>query len=184
MTCMVWFTSDTHFSHPAIIRHQPETRPFNTIEEHDEALIAAWNRLVCPGDLVYHLGDFCWGKTDRWLTLLERLNGGVYLIEGNHDRGKVNTVVRKKLAGYTPLKTVSVNGQPIVLCHYAMAVWDRQHYGAWHLYGHSHGNLPERADTLSTDVGVDRHGLRPVPFEEVEAIMVGRKLGLPGDHHK
>jgi hypothetical protein len=33
-------------------------------------------------------------------------------------------------------------GQPIVLCHYAMRVWNRSHHGAWHLYGHSRGNLP------------------------------------------
>ena len=32
--------------------------------------------------------------------------------------------------------------QLVVLCHYAMRVWDRSHYGSWHLYGHSHGNLP------------------------------------------
>ena len=33
--------------------------------------------------------------------------------------------------------------QDIVLCHYAMRVWQKSHYGAWMLYGHSHGTLPD-----------------------------------------
>jgi hypothetical protein len=27
---------------------------------------------------------------------------------------------------------ISIHGQPIVICHYAMRVWNRSHHGAWH----------------------------------------------------
>lgn len=37
----VFFTSDTHFGHEAIIRHCG--RPFASVAEMDEALIARWN---------------------------------------------------------------------------------------------------------------------------------------------
>lgn len=55
--------------------------------------------------------------------------------------------------------------QVIVLCHYALRVWDRSHYGSWHLFGHSHGHLPGLG--LSLDIGVDCHGYRPLSLAEV-----------------
>jgi calcineurin-like phosphoesterase family protein len=48
-----------------------------------------------------------------------------------------------------------------------MRVWDQSHHGSWHLYGHSHGKLPDLG--LSTDVGVDGHNFQPWSFEEVRA---------------
>ena len=52
----VFFTSDTHFGDPRVLRI--DKRPFKTIPEHDEALIAHWNGIVSAGDEVWHLGDF------------------------------------------------------------------------------------------------------------------------------
>jgi len=36
-------------------------RPFESIEEMNEALIENWNELVSRGDRIYHLGDFSFG---------------------------------------------------------------------------------------------------------------------------
>lgn len=40
-----------------------------------------------------------------------------------------------------------------------MAVWDRNHFGAWHLYGHSHGKhqyiTNEDYGNVALDMGVD-----------------------------
>ena len=58
-----------------------------------------------------------------------------------------------------------------MLCHYAMRVWNRAHHGAWHLYGHSHGKLPEAPTSLSMDVGVDTHDFRPWHFDEINLVM-------------
>ena len=65
-----------------------------------------------------------------------------------------------------------------VLCHYAMRVWNRAHHGAWHLYGHSHGKLPEAPTTLSMDVGVDNHDFRPWHFDEINLLMTEKAKGL------
>ena len=79
----IWFTSDTHFNHNNIIRFC--NRPWNTVEEMDKALIENWNSVVKPDDIVFHLGDFAFAPNSKWKTLLQALNGKIYLIVGNHD---------------------------------------------------------------------------------------------------
>ncbi len=39
--------------------------------------------------------------------------------------------------------------------HYAQRVWEHSHHGSWHVYGHSHGSLPDDIKSKSIDVGVD-----------------------------
>ena len=55
----IFFTSDSHFGHENIIRFCK--RPFNSVREMNEELIHRWNSKVRPNDIVFHLGDFCWG---------------------------------------------------------------------------------------------------------------------------
>ena len=43
--------------------------------------------------------------------------------------------------------------QGIVLCHYAMRVWNKSHHGNFMLYGHSHGSLADDPNSMSFDVG-------------------------------
>lgn len=78
-----WFISDTHFGHKNILEYEKEARPFETIEEMHEVIIERWNSVVKPNDIVYHLGDFAFGK--RWISIAERLRGKKRLILGNHD---------------------------------------------------------------------------------------------------
>lgn len=79
----VYFTSDTHFNHANIIGFC--SRPFKNVNEMNETLIANWNRVVGVDDIVFHLGDFCLGGSAEWTNVLNRLNGKIYLIVGNHD---------------------------------------------------------------------------------------------------
>jgi len=176
----IWFTADTHFGHENIIRYCK--RPFTTVREMDETIIENWNKKVCPGDSVYHLGDFAWARESRTVEkLLQRLNGQVHLILGTHDKAavrKANGFVEKR-----DLKRIKVGEQDIVLCHYAMRVWDKSHFGSYQLYGHSHGTLPDDENLFSTDVGVDRWSFMPVSFEEIRALLSQRKF-IPVDCHR
>ena len=160
----VWFTSDTHFGHAKIIDYCE--RPFDDVEQMNEALIQNWNTAVSASDTIYHLGDFALsGKPSGFLS---RLNGRKILIRGNHDNRA------KPADGWEEmrdLRRIKVDGNVIVLCHYAMRTWDMSQYGSWQLYGHSHGTLPDDPTLLSIDVGVDRHGYRPISFEEVRRII-------------
>lgn len=171
-----WFTSDTHFSHKNIIEYQG--RSFSSVEDMNRGLIANWNSVVKKNDIVYHLGDFSLGGT--FLEHFYRLNGIIHLIEGNHDNQASKH--KEKFASYSNLKEISVNGQRITLCHYAMRTWNKQGKKAWSLYGHSHSNLPDDPNALSIDVGVDCHNYFPISFEQVQRIM-NKKTFKPVDHH-
>ena len=83
----VFFTSDTHFYHGNIIRFC--NRPFKDVDMMNETIISNWNNTVGQDDIVFHLGDFCLGGSAEWTRMLDRLNGRIYLIMGNHDLKKV-----------------------------------------------------------------------------------------------
>ena len=78
----IWITSDSHFGHSKPFLYEP--RGFKNIEEHDEAIIQNWNSLVKPDDIVYHLGDVMLNDDELGLKCLQRLNGPIHLIRGNH----------------------------------------------------------------------------------------------------
>jgi len=51
----LFFTADTHFGdHRTLNIHR---RPFASVAEMDEALVAGWNAVVGPADEIWHLGD-------------------------------------------------------------------------------------------------------------------------------
>ncbi len=176
-----FFTSDTHFGHANIIKYCH--RPFINVKEMDSVLIARWNSTVRPEDTVYHLGDFSFGPPENYLR---RLNGQIRFVSGNHDRGMARVRQEKKwnykVVWLPDLAEVEVEEQKIVLCHYAMLVWNKSHHGTWHLYGHSHGTLPDNPNSRSIDVGVDVHDFRPIAFDEV-AMYMAKKTWKSVDHH-
>jgi len=155
---MIFFTSDTHFGHSKIIEYC--NRPFSSIEAMDEILIENWNKIITKKDTVYHLGDFAFRNTDKYI---KRLNGQIHLILGHHDRNKKGQEYFKSLSQIKILKSVIPK---IILCHYAMRTWPYSHDGAWHLYGHSHGRMKEEG--LSFDVGVDCWSFAPISYDLVK----------------
>ncbi len=170
----LFFTSDHHFGHANIIRFC--NRPFKDVQEMNKVLIERWNEKIGPKDTVYHLGDFALGYKENLATILKQLNGRIHLITGNHEATALQNKERFEwIKDYYELKVKDPdcdNGvQRIILFHYAMRVWRGDSRGNWHLYGHSHGNLPDLADRLSFDIGVDNHDFYPLSYEEVKAIM-------------
>ena len=174
----IWFTSDQHFGHANIITYCK--RPFQSVEEHDEALIERHNAVVKTGDRVFMLGDFGMGPKGRLPGILKRLSGQLFYIWGNHDRDKgFIDAVRERAVWTGDLYTLKVGKLRTVLCHYPIAEWDGFFRGSFHVHGHSHGNHPSPAPLRRLDVGVDVHAYRPTSFEEVRAYMEAPERG-PG----
>jgi calcineurin-like phosphoesterase family protein len=44
-------------------------------------------------------------------------------------------------------------------------VWERSHKGSYHVYGHSHQELPPSGKSF--DIGVEGHDYRPWSLEEI-----------------
>jgi calcineurin-like phosphoesterase family protein len=88
MTFDTWFISDLHLGHEKLLGLAPDSRPFKTIEEHDEAIISNWNAVVKPQDRVWVLGDVSCGTRERKsevVRMLKRCAGTKRLVLGNHD---------------------------------------------------------------------------------------------------
>lgn len=165
------FTADSHWSHAAVLGARLGLRrPFATIEEHDKALIGRWNAVVRPGDIVWHLGDFCHRCAElRAREIFGRLNGRKFLVRGNHDRIGARLAWDGPVADVAHVQVPMPDGtmQGVWCSHHSHRVWPRMHRGDIHLYGHSHGTLQGTA--ASTDVGVDCFDFRPVALEEIRA---------------
>lgn len=53
-----FFTADLHLGHRGILKHCPETRPFDTVEAMDAAIVAGMKDRVGRDDILYIVGDF------------------------------------------------------------------------------------------------------------------------------
>ena len=159
---MHFFTADQHYGHANIIRFCD--RPFSSVEEMDRELIRRHNEVVGPDDTVIHAGDFAYRNTRAPQSYLQELNGHHILVRGSHDRW-LDVTAREILE-------LEIEGQPLVVCHYAMRTWPRSHYGSWQLHGHSHGTLEPQGKQW--DVGVDHNDFTPVSFAQLKEIMAGR----------
>lgn len=174
----IYFTADTHFGHNAILEYCK--RPFETIEEMNEALITNWNNKVGPGDIVFHLGDFAFGKNKVWIPILERLNGIKYLILGNHDFKNMPDGTRKYFKKVVQQLYINIGGQRIYLNHYPFLCYGGVYRTnpIWQLFGHVHtGTVGQDTPRLVNlypmqyDVGVDNNNYTPISFAEVNTII-------------
>lgn len=178
----IFFTSDPHYGHTNVIKYS--NRPFANADEMDEEMIKRWNAKVRPGDIVFIIGDFAFHKPGRAQAILNRLNGEKHLVFGNHDSRDLKSL--HGWASVSPYKEIKVDEDcyqgKIVLCHYAMRVWNKSHHGSLMLHGHSHGSLPT-INNQSTDVGVDCWNYAPVELSELVEFLKKFPPMKALDHH-
>ena len=171
-----FFTSDTHFNHANIIRLC--NRPFRNVEEMNETIVANWNETVGENDTVFHLGDFCLGGAAEWTKFLDRLNGKIYLILGNHDLKNIRQGFLGRFEHVAMQMRIEIGKRKIYLCHYPFLCFEGGYKDVWQLFGHVHtrkSNTGIDAGRLQYlyptqyDVGVDNNGFRPVAYEQVRS---------------
>lgn len=184
---MIHFIADLHLGHKNIIKYCK--RPFKNVDEMDECLIKNWNSRIKPSDTVYLVGDVGLAKPDYVTRCLQRMNGIKHLIEGNHDVACLKyEPFTQQFETISQIKEITVPNRKnddsikIVMCHYAMKVWNKSHYGSYQLYGHSHGSLKDDLGSLSMDVGVDANNYMPISLDEVH-IKMAKKTWKSIDYH-
>ncbi|MET0369053.1 MAG: metallophosphoesterase [Methylobacterium sp.] len=162
-----YFTADTHFGDPHVLRHARAR--FGTVEAHDEALIAAWNAVVGPEDTVWHLGDFAVeASRARCAEVFSRLHGLKHLVRGNHDSNRILDLPWAAPPMESMRLTVTDGtgrDRRLFLSHYAHRAWPGLWRETLHLFGHSHGWLPDTS--RSCDVGIDACDARPVDLDAI-----------------
>lgn len=161
----VFFISDTHFGHRGIISFEStkKFRPFETIEEHDAELIDLWNQTVYQNDIVWHLGDFCFGK--RNIEVASFLNGKKRLIMGNHDMYQAENYLKyfERICGVTEYKGMVLSHMPVHPSQFPRYFMN--------IHGHLHTNhiLTEsgQKDKRYCNVSCENTGLKPIPLDEI-----------------
>lgn len=134
------YISDLHFGHANVIHF--DHRPFSDVDEMDRCMIKLWNSRVSNEDDVFIVGDFCHraGKTPDWY--LRQLKGHKHLIIGNHDKVTLDCEnAAKYIESADKMLYVPDGDKHICVCHFPIADWNKARHGAWHIYGHIHGDV-------------------------------------------
>ena len=143
---MDWFTSDLHLGHGMVVRE----RGFEDIESMHEKLYSMFDD-VRKGDNLYLLGDIAWNKETAqqfFDYLIHKVKpAAIFVIEGNHDHNWLGKIARHPRIRYC--QTMSIKGtkagyHPVFLSHYPHIIYDKSHYGAFHLHGHGHETTADR----------------------------------------
>ena len=166
-----FLVSDTHFGHANICKFLNEdgskVRPWSDVNEMDEYMVDAWNKIVKPTDKVYHLGDVVINR--KALSILDRLNGDKVLIKGNHDIFK--------LGDYTPyfrdIRSYHVthisDKRNIIFSHIPLHEESLGRF-KYNIHGHLHGNRVLKSGVVDyryINVCVEWTNYAPIPYDTV-----------------
>ena len=148
---MRYYIADPHFFHGAL-NTKMDRRGFESVEAMIEHMLRQWNRKVRKNDEVVILGDLSWGKAEETNELLDRLNGRLYLIQGNHDRFLKNKDYNAgRFVWIKPYEELQDNKRKVILCHYPIMCYNGQYRvdengnpKVYMLYGHVHDTQDQR----------------------------------------
>lgn len=164
MTQNTFFTSDTHFYHANILKYC--NRPFSSVEEMNEKLIENWNSVVGKNDIVWHLGDFSFGKKENVSEIVPKLNGRINLVMGNHDHQKIKFYYD---AGFHRVydRSVIINGSYIIT--HAPLQFLNDNCPFYNIFGHVHdSDMYKTWAKNGCCVCVERHDYKPISWKEIQ----------------
>lgn len=183
----LFFTSDTHFFHENIIKLC--NRPFESNQDQTEKLIERWNQTVPEDATVFHFGDLIMtGNIDSIINIIQRLNGTINLVMGNHDyqnkldREVIKNIFRSYGGDVMDIASILVrqdNNTQLTGCHYPMLFWPRD---SIMIHGHIHSRPNstslEKAPfhPMRYDIGVDNNDYRPVSYLNLIDIITNQRL--------
>lgn len=167
----IWVTSDTHFNHANIIKYC--NRPFSSVEEMNETIIANWNKVVPEDDTVYHLGDFALGDKSLIPDFIKRLNGHINFIMGNHDNLNIMLEMCEQgiIENISWEEVIKVGKKTIIMNHFPFGSLPdpASNYPIIQLHGHVHStpDNPWLHFDNQYDVGVDNNNFTPVNLADL-----------------
>lgn len=148
---MRYYIADPHFFHAAMNTGM-DRRGFENVEQMNEYMLHKWNQKVRKNDEVVILGDLSFGKAEETNELMDKLNGRLYLIQGNHDRFIKNKDFNaSRFVWIKPYEEMQDNKRKVILCHYPIMCYNGQYRvdengnpKVYMLYGHVHDTYDQR----------------------------------------
>lgn len=139
-----------------------DKRGFESVEVMNEYMLKRWNHKVRMKDEVVILGDLSLGSAEETNRLLDRLNGRLYLILGNHDRFSVDKDYNSaRFEWIKPYEELHDNKRKVVLCHYPIMCYNGQYLldkdgnpRTYMLYGHVHDTHDQRLIEMFREITV------------------------------
>ena len=134
--------------------------------EEEKALIAKWNSVVKPTDLVFYVGDFCDSGEADMKEYRSRLNGNILLVKGNHD-DLSDDVYKTAFQSVCEELVIEELGLAFRHCPYGVG-----ETGFRQVYGHVHdegGMFCPPDPRTSFCACVMRNGGYPIPLKDVLA---------------
>ena len=162
-----WIWSDLHLHHRNIIRYC--ARPYDSVEQMNQALYAAWERLVQPDDVVICSGDVALSGSmnSKRLARVLALPGRKLLVMGNHDLKRPG---RLNPTGFveTSMTMLIEHGTLLLLTHIPL---DEVPAGCvhGHVHGHVHNNVP-LGRTRHINICVEHTGYEPMRLEAIRML--------------
>jgi len=161
----IFVISDMHFGHKNIMLY--ENRPFNNVEEMDNAIIQNWNKAVGKKDKVFVLGDASFYNKERTTQIIENLNGYKTLILGNHDEEHSLTWWRE--TGFEEVYRYPIIFEKFyILSHEPLYLSRNMPYA--NIHGHIH-HLKYN-DKQFFNVSVECIDYTPVNFEQIKEVII------------
>lgn len=159
-----WFWADPHFNHANIIKYCG--RPFASVDEMNEALIENYNSVVGVNDVVWCLGDFCFGPKENITKIMPRLNGKLRLVKGNHDRHKNKVYLD---AGFRWVYDRSVLVDDYIVLSHVPLEFLNGNSPFFNIAGHVHDSSVYQTFSGSHCIAcVERHGYTPISLKEIK----------------
>lgn len=188
--------SDPHVGHLYVAG----LRGFASVEEHDEAIIDNWNRVVHDDDTVIVPGDAILGDRRAGIAKFKRMHGRKILITGNHDDpwpGHANCW--SKLALYhqafdviQAFARITIDGRIVMVSHFPYTAdrTDPPRYSQYRLrdegglllHGHTHSS-ERRTSDREIHVGADAWNLTPVAEHRIVTMIRNQEQKGKGRNH-
>ena len=138
-----WLLADTHFGHRNMQRLCG--RPIDFERKIMESLL----RYIKSGDLLIHLGDFCFGDDQLWhqkfMALCDSYSCRRWLIKGDHDEKSYAWYLEHGWDCVAEQLVLQVFGKKIVFSHEPVS---EQSYFDLNIHGHFHNNQNPLEATL------------------------------------
>ena len=164
---MIYISSDHHFFDNNYLYHNNRYQLGKNIKTINKSLISQQNNQVNSTDEIYYIGDFSSAKIKDTIDLMNKLNGKIYLLIGNHDKfKKYNITINNKLTILDDtIYTLNYNNYIFNLFHYPLYEQPDYYKGAIHLHGHTHGKI--KYNDMAIDVGYDNNNFRLLSINDI-----------------